>query len=213
MVAAAVFCALALSACGGSKDSPTTPSTTGSSSPSLSETRKDSVADAVNDAILEAILLLAESLSAIPTRPAPDGSRRLVVVEFPPVHSEKACSGGGLSTGDYTMRMTEHTDGSLELVMDMRIGFADCASPGVTLHSDPYLTLAMVMSGPAEAPNRMTIQIKDGVAFTVDGVRGRVRFNCTQSLDMLAAKVPDISGTMSWEYPIGTSITGPGCAD
>jgi hypothetical protein len=210
-----VLCvALVCVACGGSKETPTTPTPAGASTPtpSLSATRADSVADAVNQAILEAILALADSFEELSTARANGVLRILEAVDLPPVHTQKACANGGLSTLDGTSRMTDYPDGRVEMSTDVRIGFADCASPGVTLHSDPYLTLSMLLAGTVEAPNHMTLQIRDGVAFTVDGVRGRVRYNCTQAGD-LSGKVPAISGSMTWEYPIGTVVTGPGCTD
>jgi hypothetical protein len=207
---------LLLAGCGGSKGSPTAPTTSTSTStpaePAVSQPSAKPVPETVHQAIFEVVL----RLSGVPDRPPPPAGRFAMpqaVIEMPPLHDEEACPGGGLSSLDGTMRFDEGDDGTLEVSMETRIGFADCVWQGITLHGDPYLTLGITMSGDANAPApaRTTLQIKDAVAFTVEGVRGRVQYNCTQVTD-LSMKVPETSGTIVWEYPAGTSVSGPSCS-
>ena len=119
------------------------------------------------------------------------------------------CAGGGtmsLSPGQGT---SVPIDGNGPFNAEFETVFTACRSRDVTLNGREHVTF----SGTYDSfrPMAGSTMTREGVmTFGLNGVEGRRTFNCTLTFGPTPGAIT-ASGTATWEYPIGTPISGMGC--
>lgn len=94
-----------------------------------------------------------------------------------------------------------------------RMEFNDCASQGVVMRGDPYLTTTMEFKGTpwlASSTVTMTMHTTGGMRMVSNGVEGRIQYDCTTSFSGVAPGAQTIppltsSGTITLEKPTGST--------
>jgi len=122
-----------------------------------------------------------------------------------------ACPDGGTRGISGTVTVSR-SNGSGVVQTDLQLSFANCDMGRVTLQGNPGIALTGQTTFQDGIPDTHTFQKTGGLIFTVpSGVQGSVQFNCTVTWSRQSGPV-SATGTVSWEFPIGTPVAGPGCA-
>jgi prepilin-type processing-associated H-X9-DG protein len=105
--------------------------------------------------------------------------------------------------------------GSGQIGMNGQMTFTNCFWNGAVLQGDPNITLSGQFSYVNSlAVTPLAISLTGGVAFTYRNVPGKAQYNCTGTIDGDTSRFRiTFSGTITVEYPIGTSATTVPCSD
>jgi hypothetical protein len=100
-----------------------------------------------------------------------------------------------------------------------RTEFRDCRNAAGTINGDPYLQTTAEHSFPTPAgtggDSISTLRSTGGLRFDMNGVQGRIQFNCTMTVNIGVANgvtqsSATWSGTTTFEQPLGTTpVTRP----
>jgi hypothetical protein len=213
----ACFGAAALAACDGAlPGSPSATSSLGGSS-TLSVSNTGLVGSAVQQASSEAFVLLdglvTQSTSSAPALGGGGGSGggggTGTIVKT--IDWTMPCRQGGTRNVSGTVTITRG-NGSASVSSDLLVSFADCDVGRVVLQGNPGVSLVGQATFVDGQPATHTLHKGGGVLFTVQqsGTQGSVAFDCTITRDHDSG-VKSATGTVSWEFPIGTPVDGPGC--
>ena len=89
--------------------------------------------------------------------------------------------------------------------------FTNCVAVAITIQGDPYMSMSGQFSFLNNVPSsQSTFRTGGGITFTFNGVRGSAQYNCTDTINLQTGAFSS-SGSVSWQYPVGTTVSGPGC--
>jgi hypothetical protein len=121
------------------------------------------------------------------------------------------CLEGGTRAVNGSVTLTRNGDGTGSLMTDLHLTFTACDLGRLTLQGDPEVHLTGQATFVNRLPDTHTFHKVGAVLFTpADGIQGRVRFDCTVTWSR-STGVISRTGTVTWEKPVGTPISGPGC--
>ncbi len=166
------------------------------------------VGDSVQESSAQAFLLFDGSLTQLSGLAAAQDSGSSTTVRT--IDWSTACRDGGTRGISGTVTVTRG-NGSGSVQTDLELSFTNCDVGKVTLQGNPGISLKGQTTFVNGIPDTHTFQKVGGLLFTVEGgSQGSVQFNCTVTWSRQSGVV-STSGTVSWEYPIGTPVAGPGC--
>ena len=128
------------------------------------------------------------------------------------IDATKPCRFGGTRGISGTITRSA-SGGTRTWAMDLDLTFTNCDVGRVTLQGNPGITLTGQRTVQNGVLTSATFQKTGGLFFTPEGgVKGSVQVNCTATWNPQSGSF-STSGTVSWEYPAGTPVPGPGCGE
>jgi hypothetical protein len=169
------------------------------------------VGASVQESSGQALVLLDGSLGQLSTQAqTADPTSTTTFSGTRTINWSTTCREGGTKgvTGTVTV---SRMNGTGTVATDLLLSFTNCDVGRVTLQGNPGISLMGQTTFLNGIPDTHTFQETGGVLFTVQGgQQGSVKFNCMLTWSRQSGVVSS-TGTVMWEYPIGTPVPGPGC--